>query len=315
MEYLSQVIARTVSLVPERAFIVTESETLTYTAFASRTAKLANALRRRGIGKGDRVGLYLPSTPLMAVAFWACQRLGAIPAPLSAMFRHAELRKIIAHTEMKGLIADASTWPYFAEIRDEFAALEHCLVAGVDGAPDSLSVAMAEESGTFEDVVCDLRDIACLFFTSGTTGSPKGTAQTHFSIVSTLRDMMVSHRNCFGSEIYVCAVPLFTNFGLNVTLNLCLYCGGTIVLHEQSEFRARARRHSETSSHLLRRDADHASLHQSTHCDQQRHDLRSLRVCTTGGSPGTAIRHPTVRGAERRARHPGLRLDGDVRPE
>ncbi|GIL01362.1 MAG: long-chain-fatty-acid--CoA ligase [Alphaproteobacteria bacterium] len=284
MEYLSQILARNVRLVGDRPFIVTEAETVTYADFAGRTARLANVLKARGVGRGDRVGLYLPSTPLMAVGFWACQRLGAIPAPVSAMFRHAELRKVIEHTQMKALIADAATWPYFAAIRPEFPALAHCLVATPEGGADDLDALMAAAADTFDDALLDARDIACLFFTSGTTGAPKGTAQTHFAIVSTLRDMMVSHRTRFAGEVYLCAVPLFTNFGLNVTLNLCLYTGGTIVLHERWD---------------TEKVLDGIARHRVTYFggtptmyvylvngfDPARHDLTSLRVCTTGGSP------------------------------
>jgi acyl-CoA synthetase (AMP-forming)/AMP-acid ligase II len=284
MEYLSQILTRNARLLPDRPFIVTAGEAITYAEFDRRTAQLATVLNERGVRKGDRVGLYLPSTPLMAVAFWACQRLGAIPAPISAMFRHAELRKIIAHTDMRAVIADASTWAYFAEIRQEFAHLQHCLVATGDGSADDLATLMAQASTDFDNAVCDPADIACLFFTSGTTGTPKGTAQPHFAIASTLRDMMVSHRNRFGSEVYVCAVPLFTNFGLNVTLNLCLYCGGTIVLHERWD----------TQQVLADIATYRATYFGGTptmyvyivnEFDPTRHDLTSLRVCTTGGAP------------------------------
>ncbi|MFN3547011.1 MAG: class I adenylate-forming enzyme family protein [Mesorhizobium sp.] len=291
MEILSQILARNVRLVPDRAFIVTEAESLTYREFAARTARLANALAARGVAKGDRVGLYLPSTPLMAIAFWACQRLGAIPAPLSAMFRHAELRKIAERTQLKAMIADAATWTYFSEIRTEFPALETCLVAGGAGPGESLEDAMADASADFADAACDFDDVASLFFTSGTTGTPKGTAQTHFSVASTLRDMMVSHRARFGQEVYLCAVPLFTNFGLTVTLNLCLYTGGTIVLHERWDTervmadikRYRATYFGGTPTMYVYMVNDH---------DPERHDLSSLRLCTTGGSP---VPQPVIR--------------------
>ena len=281
MEYLSQMLERSARLVPGRPFIVTASETLSYAQFAARTAQLAHVLKARGIGPGDRVCLYLPSTPLMAVAFWACQRLGAIPAPVSAMFRHAELRKIVPHAGMKAVIADQTTWPYFSEIRDEFPMLEQCLVAG--GA-DDLTALMDRAPATFENHVCDLSDVACLFFTSGTTGSPKGTAQSHFALASMLRDMFVAHRNRFGTEVYVCAVPLFVNFGMNVTLNLCLYGGGTIVLHERWDTEA-------VLTDIGRYRATYFGGTPTMYVylvggiDPARHDLTSLRVCTTGGSP------------------------------
>jgi acyl-CoA synthetase (AMP-forming)/AMP-acid ligase II len=284
MDYLSQVLASTVRRVPARPFIVTETQTLTYAEFAAQTAQLATVLSAVGIGKGDRVGLYLPSTPLMAVAFWACQRLGAIPAPISAMFRHAELRTIIAHTAMKVVIADSSTWSYFAEIRHEFTSLSHCLVARGDGSADDLLALMSTAPNQFEDVACETGDIACLFFTSGTTGTPKGTAQPHASILSTLRDMFVSHRNRYGREVYVCAVPLFTNFGLNVTLNLCLYGGGTIVLHERWDTQrvlADIERHGGTYFG----GTPTMYVYIVNAFDPARHDLTSLRICTTGGAP------------------------------
>lgn len=285
MEILNNILARNVRLVPDRAFIITDQETITYREFHARTARLANILAERGVGKGDRVGLYLPSTPMTAIGFWACQRIGAIPSPLSAMFRHDELRKVVARTGMKALIADAATYPYFSEIRSEFPELETCLVAGGagDGA-DDLDSLMTAAPAEFADVECDFSDTCSLFFTSGTTGTPKGIAQSHFNIVSTLRDMMVTHRTRFGQEVYLCAVPLFTNFGLTVTLNLCLYAAGTIVLHERWDTQ-------KVLGDINRYKATYFGgtptmyVYMVNEYDASRHDLSSLRICTTGGSP------------------------------
>lgn len=285
MEILSSILARNARLVPDRMFLITDNVSFTYRTFAEATARMANVLAAQGIGKGDKVGLYLPSTSVMVIAFWACQRLGAVPAPLSAMFRHAELRKIVERTGMRAIVADATTWPYFSEIRNEFAGLSACFVAGggVTAAED-LDALMREAAGTFDDAACDFGDVASLFFTSGTTGTPKGTAQTHFNVVSTLRDMMVSHRTRFAEEVYLCAVPLFTNFGLTVTLNLCLFTGGTIVLHERWD------------TERVMADIKHYKatyfggtptmyVYMVNEHDASRHDLSSLRICTTGGSP------------------------------
>ncbi|MBO6718433.1 MAG: AMP-binding protein [Rhizobiaceae bacterium] len=292
MEILSQMLARNLTLVPDRDFIVTDAETITYREFGERTAKLANVLAAHGVGRGDRVGLYLPSTPLMAIAFWACQRLGAIPAPVSAMLRHAELRKIVDRTGMKAIVADGSTYPYFSEIRSEFSALAHCFVAGgaAEGA-DDLDALMSEAAVGFANVACAQSDTASLFFTSGTTGTPKGTAQSHFAVHATLRDMMVSHRSRYGSEVYLCAVPLFTNFGLTVTLNLCLYTGGTIVLHERWDT-------EKVLADISRYKATYFGgtptmyVYMVNEYDASRHDLSTLRICTTGGSP---VPQPVIR--------------------
>ena len=285
MSILSRVLATNAALLPDHPFIISDDGVLTYSAFAARTAQLAHVLAAEGVKPGDRVGLYLPSKAMMGIAFWACQRLGAIPAPVSAMLRHDELRKIIAHTGMKALIADEVTWPYFSQIRSEFPELGSCLVAGPGG---DLDARMAKAPETFTDASPDPSDIACLFFSSGTTGMPKGIAQSHFAILSTLRDMFVSHRNQFGREVYLCAVPLFTNFGLNVTFNLCLFGGGTIVLHERwdtakvladiSRYRVSYFGGTPTMYVYLVNDHDASPTGGA-------HDLTSLWICTTGGAP------------------------------
>lgn len=285
METLSRMLARNVRLVPDRPYLVAGDETVTYRDFAARTARLANVMAAEGVRRGDRVGLYLPSTPLMAVAFWACTRLGAVPVPVSAMLRHAELRHLVAKARMAALVADAGTWPYFAEIRGEFAMLRTCLVAGgpARGAVD-LEASCATTPDAFADADVDPSDVAAIFFTSGTTGTPKGTAQSHFAQCSSLRDMMVAHRTRYASETYLCAVPLFTNYGLVVNLNLCMYTGGTLVLHERWDTqrvladigRHRATYFGGTPTMYVYMVNEH---------DPARHDLSSLRVCTTGGSP------------------------------
>ncbi|MBI4921594.1 MAG: AMP-binding protein [Devosia nanyangense] len=284
MEYLGQMLERNARELPDRTFIIADGVSLTYRDFARQTARLAHVLAARGVGKSDRVGLYLPSNPWMAIGFWACQQLGAVPAPLSAMFRHDELRKVIANTGLSALIMDDGTYPYFSQIESEFGDLP-CLVAGDCVTEDRrLETLMAGASDSFDNVPCARDDTAALFFTSGTTGTPKGIAQSQFATCSSLRDMMVSHRSRYGEEVYLCAVPLFTNFGLTVTLNLCLYTGGTIVLHERWDT-------ERVLADIARHRATYFGgtptmyVYMVNDYDAERHDLSSLRLCTTGGSP------------------------------
>ena len=284
METLSEMLARNVRQLGDKTFIIAGQERISYRRFGELTGRLANVMAGNGIAKGDRVGLYLPSTPMMAIAFWACQRLGAVPAPISAMFRPNELRGVFGHCGLTAIISDGESYPCFAEIAGELDAVKARLVTGGGSGARDLDRLMAAAPERFDDARCGLSETAALFFTSGTTGTPKAIAQSHFNQCSTLRDMMVAHRTRFAEETYLCAVPLFTNFGLTVTLNLCLYTGGTIVLHERWDTEA-----------VLRDIA----LHDATYFggtptmyaymveafDGARHDLSSLRLCITGGSP------------------------------
>ena len=294
METLDAMLRRNLETVPDRTFLITGDQHLTYAGFADQVARMATALAAQGIGRGDRVGLYLPSTPVMAVAFWACQRLGAVPAPLSAMLRHAEIGRILDGADLAALIADTQTWAYLSQ--GAMSLPPCCLVAGgaAPGAID-LDTACADAEPLLTPAPVRLADTAALFFSSGTTGTPKAIAQSHFALCSSWRDMMVVHGARHGEAVYLCAVPLFTNFGLNVHLNLCLYAGGTLVLHDRWD----------TEAVLLS-----MSRHQVTHFggtptmyvyivggyDTARHDLRSLKFCTTGGAP---VPQPVIESFER----------------
>ncbi|WP_010138682.1 class I adenylate-forming enzyme family protein [Oceanicola sp. S124] len=284
METLNQMLQRNLALVPERPFLIDGDRRITYAEFGALTARMAGALQKAGVQPGARVALYLPSTPMMAAAFWACQRLGAIPAPLSAMFRAAEVSDILTRGGIRALICDQSSAATAMQIAARLPdLLTFCLGGAVKGALD-FDALIAAAPETFTDHRQDFNDTSALFFSSGTTGKPKAIDQTHFATASSLRDMSVAHGARFGAETYLCAVPLFTNFGLTVTLNLCLYTGGTLVLHERWD-----------TERVLSDIAHHRAtyfggtptmyVYMVGAFDADRHDLSSLRVCTTGGAP------------------------------
>ena len=98
MECLNEMLSRNARLLGDRPFIVTDSETISYAEFNRRASRLAHVLASLGVRKGDPVGLYLPSGALLATGYWACQKLGAIPAPMSVMYRDTEIGGIVART-------------------------------------------------------------------------------------------------------------------------------------------------------------------------------------------------------------------------
>jgi len=283
MECLNQILSRSVRFAGDRPLIISEERILTYNEFAQRTARLAHVLADSGVKKGDPVGLYLGDNLMMAIGLFACQRVGAIPTPMSAMYRSAELRNVLGKTQMKMLIADAAVADYVFSLSDEFPALKRIVVsAGLDDGEAALL--MAEKPAQFDDVACNPDDVACLFFTSGSTGAPKGTMQTQFGQYSALRDMMVSHHSRFGSETYLCAASLFTNLGATINLHLAIFTGGTLVLHDRWDTRKvldAIRRHRVT----IFTGMPTMFIYLTNGFDPARDDISSLRLCLIGGSP------------------------------
>ena len=83
-----------------------------------------------------------------------------------------------------------------------------------------------------EDTVVP-EDVAALFFTSGTTGDPKGAMQNQRNVQAAIRGGEVYTACASGKEVFLGVLPLFNNFGATVVLNGALYNGGTLVLRER----------------------------------------------------------------------------------
>ncbi|MGH7211636.1 MAG: AMP-binding protein, partial [Acetobacteraceae bacterium] len=166
-------------------------EPITYRALRDRVARLAGALAARGIGRGDRVVIYMPMIPSAVVAMLACARLGAIHSVVFGGFAAAELASRIADAKPRAILSascglepgrvvaykpllDAAIAlsphkPEFCLI-EQRAALRGALVPGRDE-----DFAAAEAAGHPHDCVpVAATDPLYIIYTSGTTGRPKG---------------------------------------------------------------------------------------------------------------------------------------------
>jgi len=285
MECLNEMLSRTVRLLGDRAFLITDTQTITYEQFDRGASRLANVLASLGVKKGAPVGLYLPSSPLLATGYWACQKLGAIPAPMSVMFRDTEIGGIVSRTGMTVVVTDESTFGFADAVREKCPSLEHILVAGTRperGIP--LEAAMADASDRIADIPCRPEDTACLFFTSGTTGQPKGAMHSQLSQHSTLRDMFVYNRFRWANEVFMDVLPLFNNFGATCKMNLCIYSGATMVMLERWDTR---RVLDGIRTHRVSYMAGTPTMfvYLCNEFDRARDDLSSLRLAVTGGAP------------------------------
>lgn len=180
----------------DREFVVYEDERVTYAAWHRAVATLAHALQARGVKKGDRVALAMRNLPEWPVAFFAAAVAGAIVVPLNAWWTGEELAFGLADSGAAVLICDAERWDRISPYKAEMPALAHVMVARAGAA------AMAEPAITLESIVgspknyADLADLplpdvaiapddaATIFYTSGTTGKPKGALGSHRNLLT-----------------------------------------------------------------------------------------------------------------------------------
>jgi long-chain acyl-CoA synthetase len=180
----------------DRIAWILEEERVSFEASFRATAALAAELRRRGIGKGDRVAIAMANLPEWPSAFFAATALGAIAVPLNAWWTGGELEYGLADSGAKALIADGARWERIAPRADNLPALEHVLVArrraDVPGGTDLEAVIgrpadygrLPDSDLPDADVAPD--DPATIFYTSGTTGNPKGALGSHRNLMTNI---------------------------------------------------------------------------------------------------------------------------------
>jgi long-chain acyl-CoA synthetase len=167
-------------------FIVYEDERLTYTEHFRQVAALAHALVHRfGIAKGDRVAIAMRNYPEWSVAFWAATAAGAIAVPLNAWWTGPELTYGMTDSGARVLIADGERWARAAPHRAGMPGLETVVLTRAGAADPQGTIAfaaLAAGEAALPAVELGPEDPATIFYTSGTTGFPKGALGTHRNI-------------------------------------------------------------------------------------------------------------------------------------
>lgn len=198
-------------------FLVWEGEdpvsqrSLTYGEFDAEVCRLAGALQALGVGRGDRVALYMPNVPETYVAFFATLKIGAVVMPLFSGFGPQPLAARLNDGEAKVVLTVDGTWR-----RGTPTAMKSTLDEALQSAPgvrkvlvlrhlgDALpdcpmdaardrdwAVAIARQPAELATAEMDAEATAVLLYTSGTTGKPKGCVWTHVSFLGAMvaRDM------------------------------------------------------------------------------------------------------------------------------
>ncbi len=186
-------------------YMVYEGERISFEAHYRAVVKFANVLvEKYGINKGDRVVLCMRNFPEWAVAFWAATAIGAVIVPLNAWLTGEELDYGISDCGARIAVVDEDRYHRIADYLDGLTALEAVIVARAaptfDGKADrfeTLVGATADYMSFDADAVlppCDIEpeDNATIFYTSGTTGKPKGALGTQRNITGNLVSLGVS---------------------------------------------------------------------------------------------------------------------------
>ncbi len=179
--------------------------------------RLAHALRRLGVGVGDRVVVMLPNCPEVTQSYAAILKCGGVIVPVIFLLGDREVGHILADSEAKVVITAADMlWKVEAQL-GVLPTLQHVLLVDGDGdgRTRSLAAERAGEPDAFPAVDRRPDDLAVILYTSGTTGVPKGVALSHDNLESNAR--AAASLNELGREDWAVAVlPLSHSYGLTV---------------------------------------------------------------------------------------------------
>lgn len=283
---LNRVLRRAVRYFPNHTATIFDGQRQTYNQLGRRVQSLARALNKLGVQSGDHVAIYLLNSSQFLETVYACFELGAVVVPLNTRLAADELVFIINDAECKAFITDNYLQPLAAAFKSRLAGIEHFLAIGGGNGFDDYESLLAEHANDNSPLPpeSDASDekLAGLFYTSGTTGLPKG--------------VMLSHRNLWLNALHTLATrapepnlnflhaaPMFhlATFPavINVTTN-----GGAHTILQKFDLK--------TLMELIERERVTSTVLVPTminflinHPDFSRHDFSSLHRITYGASP------------------------------
>nr|WP_255726792.1 long-chain fatty acid--CoA ligase [Sporosarcina sp. ACRSM] len=210
---------------PDKVVTSFKGKEISYGDFYRKAENLAGYLQELGYLKEDRLALLLTNSDSFLICYYACQIGGITVLPINTKLAPPEVEYILTHSEAKGVIYD-----------DQFAGVVHSIAEKLPALQDTICV-----KGKFEEIIEGERqvkklelldeDTAVIFYTSGTTGRPKGVMLTHKNIAAIAAIWSESMEMDAHDRMHIVA-PLFHCAASHVFSIPVIYKGGMVIIEE-----------------------------------------------------------------------------------
>jgi len=242
---------------PDRAAIVYLGERFSYRTLRDLTNRFASALNDLGVGKGDRVMIYIANCVQWVITFLGIQQVGAVAVPVSPIYTSYEIDYMINDSGAETIICQDTNFCYVKEIFPK-TCLRNAIVTNladllplwkraVGGLFDKIPRGAVEKDKNvyhFKDLlkvpprlpnveIDPWEDLSYILYTGGTTGFPKGVPGNHIGMVSYVNDIMDDVAGGYieeGEDTYIAVNPLFHIMALGLFMAIGLNYGNTTIL-------------------------------------------------------------------------------------
>ncbi|MBV6274264.1 AMP-binding protein [Alcaligenaceae bacterium CGII-47] len=224
---LAHILLQSAPLYGDKALFRYNGTDYEFDAIQTQIHQLAHALRMRGVQRGDRVLLLAKNKPEWVVAMLGSLAVGAIVVPVNPALTAAELGYIVEHSEPSLVFVDT----------DLLASIEQCVPERLravfgDEQPDSFDLLLAQGIPQAEFAECEPQEPAVIFYTSGTTGRPKGVLLSHEAL-SAITEISGGNFQIRPDDKSIIPNSLSFIYPLMINCCACIRAGATIVLQDR----------------------------------------------------------------------------------
>ncbi len=216
--------------------IIFKERSVSFSGLKDSVVHLAGAFSAKGITKGTRVAVYLPNCPEYIYSYLALYYVGAVVVPLDFMLTEEEIKHFVWHSESSVLIAHVKKGVDFFRVKESCPSLKSIVGVSLQGAPvegaDESWPRLKEAQSDFAPPDFAEDEPSSIFYTSGSTGHPKGVVLTYAHLDNPVR--CIDHfLKPTSEDSYLCAGVPFSHIGGLDYLLFMLHFGSTLVLMDR----------------------------------------------------------------------------------
>jgi 4-hydroxybenzoate-CoA ligase len=215
----------------EKAAFVDSARSVTYRQLQADSCRLANLLKRLDVRREERVALIMLDTIDFPIVFLGAIRAGIVPIPLNTLLNTEQYAYMLADSRAQILFVSSTILPMVETILGSLPDLKKVIVVGQSETHEQLDHLLKKESPDFQTVDTHSDETAFWLYSSGSTGSPKGTRHVHTSLMATADTYGQKVLGIREDDVCLSAAKFFFAYGLGNALTFPMSVGATTILH------------------------------------------------------------------------------------